>query len=140
MLVLLIAFLLWLVKKNNFPSRAFYKKARISTPCFIVCLFRNGLSHRIFLHVGVNSIRPGRFYKIFRFKLPSCKILISKVIYDVFSPQNVDTVRFSNEAYNGSSVMSFDNVLYDNLDSDPVLMQPLDFPIDDKHPLPEVRY
>ena len=52
----------------------------------------------------------------------------------------MDTVRFSNEAYTGSSVMSFDNVLYDNLDSDPVLMQPLDFPIDDKHPLPEVRY
>ena len=37
-------------------------------------------------------------------------------------------------------MMSFDNVLYDNLEADPVLMQPLDFPIDDKQPLPEVKY
>ena len=78
--------------------------------------------------------------RFFVLSFPSCKILISKVITDDVSPQNVDTVRFSNEAYTGNSVMSFDNVLYDNLDSDPVLMQPLDFPIDDKHPLPEVSY
>lgn len=51
----------------------------------------------------------------------------------------MDTVHFSNEAYAGSGI-SFDNVLYDNLDSDPVLMQPLDFPMDDKQPLPEVSY
>jgi len=50
----------------------------------------------------------------------------------------VDTVQFSNEAFNDSSMMSFDNVLYGNLD-DPVLMAPLEFPIDDKHPLPEVH-
>lgn len=48
-------------------------------------------------------------------------------------------MQFSNEAYTGS-MMSFDNVLYDNLEADPVLMQPLDFPIDDKQPLPEVKY
>ncbi|KAJ7377678.1 YY1-associated factor 2 [Desmophyllum pertusum] len=51
MFVLLIAFIFWFVKKNKFPSRAFYQK-------------------------------------------------------------NVDTVQFSNEAYNDSSMMSFDNVLY----------------------------
>ena len=34
--------------------------------------------------------------------------------------------------------MSFDNVLYDNLEAEPVLMQPLDFPVDDKQPLPQV--
>ena len=56
----------------------------------------------------------------------------------MFSPQNVDTVQFSNEAFNDSSMMSFDNVLYGNLD-DPVLMTPLEFPIDDKQPLPQVH-
>ncbi|KAJ7377677.1 hypothetical protein OS493_027756 [Desmophyllum pertusum] len=75
MFVLLIAFIFWFVKKNKFPSRAFYQK-------------------------------------------------------------NVDTVQFSNEAYNDSSMMSFDNVLYGNFE-DPVLMTPLDFPIDDKQPLPQ---
>ncbi|XP_020611193.1 uncharacterized protein LOC110049722 [Orbicella faveolata] len=75
MLVMLIAFALWFVKKNHFPSRAYYKK-------------------------------------------------------------NVDTVHFSNEAFNDNSMMSFDNVLYGNLD-DPVLMTPLEFPIDDKQPVPQ---
>ena len=56
----------------------------------------------------------------------------------MFSPQNVDTVQFSNEAFNDSSMMSFDNVLYGNLD-DPVVMTPLEFPIDDKQPLPQVH-
>ena len=56
----------------------------------------------------------------------------------MFSPQNVDTVQFSNEAFNDSSMMSFDNVLYGNLD-DPVLMTPLEFPIDDKQSLPQVH-
>ena len=55
----------------------------------------------------------------------------------MFCPQNVDTVHFSNEAFNDSSMMSFDNILYGNLD-DPVLMTPLEFPIDDKQPLPQV--
>ena len=55
----------------------------------------------------------------------------------MFSSQNVDTVQFSNEAFNDNSLMSFDNVLY-NLD-DPVPMTPLEFPIDDKHPLPQVH-
>ena len=55
-------------------------------------------------------------------------------------PQKGDTVQFSNDAYTGSSMMSFDNVLFDNLEADPVLMQPLDFPIDDKQPLPQVRH
>jgi len=35
-------------------------------------------------------------------------------------------------------MMSFDNVLYGNLD-DPVLMTPLEFPIDDKQPVPQVH-
>lgn len=56
----------------------------------------------------------------------------------MFSPQNADTVQFSNEAFNDNSMMSFDNVLYGNLD-DPVLMTPLEFPIDDKEPLPQVH-
>ena len=56
----------------------------------------------------------------------------------MFSPQNVDTVHFSNEAFNDSSMMSFDNVLYGNLD-DPVLMTPLEFPINDKQSLPQVH-
>ena len=34
--------------------------------------------------------------------------------------------------------MSFDNVLFGNFE-DPVLMTPLDFPIDDKQPLPQVQ-
>ena len=55
-------------------------------------------------------------------------------------PQSSDTVHFSNEAYSGTNnSMSFDNVLYDNVEADPVLMQPLDFPIDDKQPLPQVN-
>jgi len=53
-----------------------------------------------------------------------------------FYQKKGDTVQFSNDAYTGSS-MSFDNVLFDNLEADPVLMQPLDFPIDDKQPLPQ---
>ena len=61
-----------------------------------------------------------------------------RLIAAMFFPQNVDTVQFSNEAFNDSSMMSFDNVLYGNLD-DPVLMTPLEFPIDDKHPLPQVH-
>ena len=68
--------------------------------------------------------------------------------YDIFIlcsnlrqfPQSADTVHFSNEAYSGTNnSMSFDNVLYDNFEADPVLMQPLDFPIDDKQPLPQVN-
>ena len=55
-------------------------------------------------------------------------------------PQSADTVHFSNEAYSGTnSSVSFDNVLYDNFEAEPVLMQPLDFPIDDKQPLPQVN-
>lgn len=54
-----------------------------------------------------------------------------------FFPQNVDTVQFSNEAFNDNSMMSFDNVLYGNVE-DPVVMTPLEFPIDDKQPLPQV--
>ena len=34
--------------------------------------------------------------------------------------------------------MSFDNVLFDNMEAEPVLMQPLDFPLDDKQALPQV--
>lgn len=51
--------------------------------------------------------------------------------------KNVETVEFHNEAYGGTGVISFDNVLYDNLD--PVLMPALDFPIDDKQSLPQDR-
>lgn len=51
----------------------------------------------------------------------------------------MDTVHFSNEAFNDNSMMSFDNVLYGNLD-DPVLMTPLEFPIDDKQPVPQVHW
>lgn len=55
-------------------------------------------------------------------------------------PQSADTVHFSNEAYSGTnSSVSFDNVLYDNFEAEPVLMQPLDFPIDDKQPVPQVN-
>ena len=50
----------------------------------------------------------------------------------------METVEFHNEAYGGTGVISFDNVLYDNLD--PVLMPALDFPIDDKQSLPQVSY
>lgn len=52
--------------------------------------------------------------------------------------KSADTVHFSNEAYSGTnSSVSFDNVLYDNFEAEPVLMQPLDFPIDDKQPVPQ---
>lgn len=55
-------------------------------------------------------------------------------------PQSADTVHFSNEAYSGTnSSVSFDNVLYDNFEAEPVLMQPLDFPIDYKQPVPQVN-
>ncbi|XP_067024545.1 stabilin-2-like [Acropora muricata] len=76
LVVLLIGFLLFQLKKRHMPSRAFYKKKG-------------------------------------------------------------DTVHFSNEAYSGTGIVSFDNVLFDNMETEPVLMQPLDFPLDDKQALPQ---
>ena len=47
-------------------------------------------------------------------------------------------MQFSNEAFNDNSMMSFDNDLYGNFE-DPVLMAPLEFPMDNKQPLPQVH-
>ncbi|XP_015760937.1 PREDICTED: stabilin-2-like [Acropora digitifera] len=54
-----------------------------------------------------------------------------------FYKKKGDTVHFSNEAYSGTGIVSFDNVLFDNMEAEPVLMQPLDFPLDDKQALPQ---